>query len=90
MLGFECAVEPELSVVVYRYVPQNGDSDAFNRRILEEVVADGRVFISSTMLDGKFTLRFACLAFRTHLATVDELLRILKEKVELLRNGPNE
>jgi glutamate/tyrosine decarboxylase-like PLP-dependent enzyme len=89
-LGFECPLEPELSVVVYRYVPRSGDPDAFNRRILEEVVADGRVFISSTMLDGKFTLRFACLAFRTHLATVDALLQILKEEVELLENVPNQ
>jgi hypothetical protein len=32
------------------------------------------------MLDGKFTLRFACLAFRTHLKTVDTLLDILAEK----------
>ena len=89
-LGFECPLEPELSVVVYRYVPRSGDPDAFNRRILEEVVADGRVFISSTMLEGKFTLRFACLAFRTHLATVDTLLQILKEEVELLENAPNQ
>jgi len=56
-----------------------------NKKLLEEVVKDGRVFISSTMLDGKFTLRFACLAFRTHLKTVDILLEVLKEKVKLLQ-----
>jgi len=83
-LGFESDLEPELSVVVYRYVPQNGDPDAFNKRLLEEVVADGRVFISSTKLNGRFTLRFACLAFRTHLKTVDTLLKILAEKVDPL------
>ena len=83
-LGFESDLEPELSVVVYRYVPQNGDPGAFNKRLLEEVVADGRVFISSTRLNGRFTLRFACLAFRTHLKTVDTLLQILAEKVDQL------
>jgi glutamate/tyrosine decarboxylase-like PLP-dependent enzyme len=83
-LGFECDVEPELSVVVYRYIPKNGDANEFNKRLLDEVVADGRVFISSTTLNGKFTLRFACLAFRTHLKTVDTLLEVLKEKVEML------
>ena len=81
-LGFECDVEPELSVVVYRYIPKNGDANEFNKRLLDEVVADGRVFISSTTLNGKFTLRFACLAFRTHLKTVDTLLELLKKKVE--------
>lgn len=79
-IGFESTVEPELSVVTYRYLPKSGDADAFNKRLLEAVIADGRVFISSTMLDGKFTLRFACLAFRTHLRTVDTLLEILRER----------
>ncbi len=80
-LGFESTVEPELSVVTYRYVPASGNADEFNKRLLESVIADGRVFISSTMLDGKFTLRFACLAFRTHLRTVDTLLEILRDNV---------
>lgn len=80
-LGFQCDLEPELSVVTYRYVPDYGDANAFNKRLMEAVVADGRIFISSTMLDGKFTLRFACLAFRTHIETVDMLLGILKKEV---------
>jgi aromatic-L-amino-acid/L-tryptophan decarboxylase len=82
-LGFETGPEPELSVVTYRYVPKRGDANKFNKRLLEEVLKDGRVFISSTMLNGKFTLRFACLAFRTHLSTVDLLLQILKEKTRV-------
>ncbi len=86
-LGFDSRLEPELSVVVYRYVPKYGDANEFNKRLLNEVVADGRIFISSTMLQGEFTLRFACLAFRTHLKIVDTLLEVLKEKVELLEKG---
>lgn len=84
-LGFETGPEPELSVVTYRYVPKTGNADAFNKQLLDEVVRDGRVFISSTILNGHFTLRFACLAFRTHLKTVDLLLKILKEKTEASR-----
>ena len=80
-LGFESKLEPELSVVIYRYVPRVGDANEFNKRILDAIVADGRVFISSTMLEGQFTLRFACLAFRTHLRTVDTLLEVLKKAV---------
>ena len=84
-LGFVSDLEPELSVVTYRYVPEKGDPDEFNKKLLEAVVADGRIFISSTVLNGRYTLRFACLAFRTHLATVDALLGVLKESVELLQ-----
>jgi glutamate/tyrosine decarboxylase-like PLP-dependent enzyme len=80
-LGFESKIDPELSVVTYRWLPETGDANIFNKRLLEMVVADGRVFISSTMLNGEFTLRFACLAFRTHLSTVDTLLVVLREQI---------
>ncbi|MBV9217427.1 MAG: aminotransferase class V-fold PLP-dependent enzyme [Acidobacteria bacterium] len=83
-IGFESKVDPELSVVTYRYVPASGDANEFNKRLLNEVVADGRIFISSTMLNGEYTLRFACLAFRTHLKQVDTLLSVLNENVKLL------
>jgi glutamate/tyrosine decarboxylase-like PLP-dependent enzyme len=77
-LGFETGGEPELSVVTYRYVPPRGDADAFNKQLLERLHNDGRVFISSTLLKGQFTLRFACLCFRTHRKTVDLLLKMLR------------
>ena len=83
-LGFETACEPELSVVTYRWIPKTGNADDFNKRLAEEVVKDGRVFISSTILDGKFTLRLAILSFRTHLKTIRLTLEILREKVEML------
>ena len=82
--GFEVGPYPDLSVVTYRYIPKNGNADEFNEKLVKAVQNDGRVFISSTMLDGKFTLRLAVLSFRTHLATIDLLLKILKEKVDLL------
>lgn len=83
-LGFICDVEPELSVVVYRYEPKHGDANEFNRKILEAVVNDGRIFISSTMLNGKYTLRFACLVFRTHKRHADILLRVIEREVKRL------
>ncbi len=87
-LGFETGGEPELSVVTYRYLPKTKKAlsaeeiNKFNAALVHEVQMDGRVFISSTTLDNVFTLRFACLSFRTHLKTVDLLLKILKEKVK--------
>ena len=61
-LGFVTGPEPELSVVTYRYIPKKGDANAFNKKLLEAIQKDGRIFISSTLLDGHFTLRMACLA----------------------------
>lgn len=83
-LGFETGPAPELSVVTYRYVPSRGNADLFNKKLLRAVQEDGRVFISSTLLNGQFTLRFACLSFRTHLETVDTLLSVLQREVKRL------
>lgn len=82
--GFEVGPEPDLSVVTYRYVPRKGDANEFNERLIREVQRDGRVFISSTMLEGKFTLRLAVLCFRTHLRTIELAIEVLKEKVSQL------
>jgi glutamate/tyrosine decarboxylase-like PLP-dependent enzyme len=70
---------PDLSVVTFRHRPPQGDAEASNRRLLEAVHEDGRVFISSTRLGGEFTLRAAILHFRTHRAEVDYLLELLRQ-----------
>lgn len=87
-LGFETGPEPELSVATYRWVPEEGDPDAFNQALVEALHADGRIFVSSTRLDGKFVLRLAVLSFRTHLETIDRALGILEEKVAALEGHP--
>jgi aromatic-L-amino-acid/L-tryptophan decarboxylase len=78
--GFEVGPPPDLSIVTFRYLPRNGDPNAFNRRLIDAVQRDGRIFISSTMIDGRFTLRLAVLSLRTHLETVDMAIDILREK----------
>jgi len=78
--GFEAGAAPDLSVATFRYVPKRGDVNAFNEKLLQEVVRDGRVFLSSTRLNGKFIIRVAVLCFRTHLETIDYALAILKKK----------
>jgi hypothetical protein len=39
---------------------------------------DGRVFMSTTELDGRYTLRLVPLSFRTHLEQVDLALELLE------------
>jgi aromatic-L-amino-acid/L-tryptophan decarboxylase len=86
--GFEVGPPPDLSIVTFRYLPRRGDPDAFNRKLVDAVQRDGRVFISSTMIDGTFTLRLAVLSLRTHLETIDLAIEILREKAgQLEREG---
>jgi glutamate/tyrosine decarboxylase-like PLP-dependent enzyme len=79
---------PDLSVVTYRWAPPGlplEEANRLNQEVVEGVRRDGRVFLSSTMLDGRFTLRLAVLAFRSHLRTIDLTLRILREQLAALR-----
>lgn len=86
--GFEVGPEPELSVAAVRWVPESGaDPDAFNEALVEAVREDGRVFLSSTTLDGRFVIRMAALAFRTHVERVDLALEILCEKARELEES---
>jgi glutamate/tyrosine decarboxylase-like PLP-dependent enzyme len=85
--GFETGPLPDLSIVTFRYRPRHGDPDAFNRRLLAAVHDDGKVFITSTLLGGVFTLRLAVLNFRTHVSTIDYLLDLLERKASELNTG---
>jgi len=81
--GYEVGPAPDLSVVTYRWVPPGASlerANAVNQAIVEGARRDGRVFLSSTMLDGRFTLRMASLSFRTHRRTIDLAVRVLREQ----------
>jgi aromatic-L-amino-acid/L-tryptophan decarboxylase len=85
-MGFETGPYPETSVCIYRYVPENGNANEFNQQIVNYIVKDGRVFISSTLLDGVFWIRIAILSFRTHLKTIQTYLQVLNSAVNTLKS----
>ncbi len=85
--GFETGPYPDLSIATFRYCPKDGDANAFNQALLAAVHADGKVFITSTMIGDVFTLRLAVLNFRTHRDTIDYLLNLLQEKARELEGG---
>ena len=84
--GIEVGPFPDLSVVIFRYVPSKGDADTFNKLLVSNIQKDGRVFLSSTIINSKFTLRLAVLSFRTHLPIIDKTLVILQSEINKLNN----
>jgi aromatic-L-amino-acid/L-tryptophan decarboxylase len=70
--GFECPAAPDLSVVPFRFRPRSGEIDAFNRRLFKNIVRSQKLFLSSTLLQGRFVLRACILSSRTHQAEVEE------------------
>jgi aromatic-L-amino-acid decarboxylase len=82
--GFQVGSYPDLSVLTFRYTPRRGDPNLFNHRLTEAIQKHGRIFISSTRLEGKLVLRLAISCFRTHLDDIDEALEILAREARQL------
>jgi aromatic-L-amino-acid decarboxylase len=70
--------QPELTVVPFRL--RDGDDEA-NRRLLDAINGSKRVFLSSTVLDGRFTVRACILSHRTHRDRIDECIEIVRGAV---------
>ena len=77
--GFELPWKPDLTVVPFRYRPRLGDPEEFNRRLLERINASRRVFLSSTMIDGRFVIRACIVSFRTHRDRIEEAIEIIRK-----------
>jgi glutamate/tyrosine decarboxylase-like PLP-dependent enzyme len=77
--GIELGPRPDLSIVTFRFRPESGDSDATTRALLQAINNDGRVFLTSTTLADRFTIRMAILTYSTHLEDVELALQIIRE-----------
>ena len=67
--GFEVVAEPQLSLLAFRFAPEDVSGpalEALNRRLLAAVNARGRVHLTATTAKGAFVLRICVLSFRTH------------------------
>src|SRR6056297_3737487 len=79
-LGYKLICQPELSVVAFHWAQgPESEWDQHSRDILRKLEDHGQIFLSSTRLNGHFIIRAAILSFRTHLKTIDELLRLLDQ-----------
>jgi aromatic-L-amino-acid decarboxylase len=87
--GFVAGPPPDLSVVTFRYLPARGDANEFNERLIQAIKNDGRIFLSSTRINGEVCLRLTVLGFRTHLEPIELALQILQRKAKDLASSVN-
>ena len=69
MPGIEIVAEPQLSILAFRRVRAGADGPALdreNRRLLERINARKRVYLTGTVVGGRFAIRICVLSFRTH------------------------
>ncbi len=75
--GLELIVDqPALSTVPFRRVPSHGDVDEHNLRLARVMQEEGRVFVTSALVDGRTCLRPCIVNFRT---TRDDVLALVEE-----------
>jgi len=86
---FEVLDEPQLSVIAFRLKGAGLESDRLNEELMRQVNARGRVFLSSTKLDGRYVIRLCVLSFRTHMDRVlDAIEAIQAEAGEVMVKRP--
>jgi glutamate/tyrosine decarboxylase-like PLP-dependent enzyme len=79
----ERLAEVPLNIVCFRYRPPGIEDpaaiDEVNRRIGEEILQDGRVYVGTTTYDGKVAFRPAIVNWRTREEDVDLLVDVIRE-----------
>ena len=85
---FEILDEPQLSVIALRLKAAAADSDRLNEELMNRVNRRGRVFLSSTRLDGRYTIRLCVLSFRTHMDRVRDAVEALQAEAAQILASP--
>ena len=68
--------EPELSTVPFRRLPSHGDINEHNMRRARALQQDGRVYVTSAVIDGRACLRPCIVNFRTTREDIQALVEI--------------
>jgi aromatic-L-amino-acid decarboxylase len=84
---FEVPLVPQLTVVLFRYLPPSGEINAFNQQLAQRIQQDGRVFLSTTSIEGAYYLRLAILHYKTHFEEVERVFRLLNQHTSELENA---
>ncbi len=82
--GIEILAEPQLSIVAFRRTRPGADAaglDRLNRELLEKINGRRRVYLTGTMLKGRFAIRICVLSFRTHRDRMEMALEDIRAAV---------
>jgi aromatic-L-amino-acid decarboxylase len=78
----ELMVDPQLSIVPYRYLTEHHEPNAFNQLLVKKMQERGRVWVSDAVINGQVCLRPCIVNFRTQAediqALIDETLEVAK------------
>lgn len=87
----EILAPPELSLFAFRWSPPGVSVEAsnrLNREWMRRTNARRRVFLTGTVLDGRFALRICVLSFRTHRSRMESALEDLERARREIEDSP--
>ncbi|XP_064613203.1 tryptophan decarboxylase-like [Liolophura sinensis] len=78
-------MEPDLTVIAFRYVPPDAKNENDVTRKWHELIAEeGQVCLTPTEEDGLFYIRLCILSFRSHIEHVDTALASIKRNLHAI------
>jgi len=80
--NFELVATSDLAISCFRYVAGLEDEqsmESFNKRLIQELEKDGRVFITGTIINGTFVIRACLINHRMSEKTVDYLIQTIED-----------
>ena len=90
--GLEIVAAPQLSVLAFRLAP-NGVAETelnqLNRDLLDRINGRKRVFLTETVLDGRFVIRICILNFRTHRDRLQMCMDDIQSAAREVTAGPS-
>ena len=84
--GFQSSGPPQLTINTFLYPLDGGENNDFNKELIQSIQQEGRIFLSSTMIENRFVIRLCVLVFRTHKREIDIAIKnIVQHKDQLLK-----
>jgi aromatic-L-amino-acid decarboxylase len=86
--GIEILAEPQLSITAFRWSrPELGDEELnrINRDLMDRINSRKRIYLTGTMLRGRFAIRICVLSFRTHAERMRDGMEDIRSAVGEIR-----
>ncbi len=77
--GIEIMTRPNFALFTFRLAPHDGDADESTRELLQQINADGRIYLTQTSHQGMFVIRLTVGQFDTTRDDVEMAVRVIRE-----------
>ena len=76
---FRVVTKSNLALFTFQYCPENQDAEDATKRLLTKINDDGRIYLTQTITDGEYVIRFTCGTFDCTREDVMSVLTVLDD-----------